>query len=736
MRRMSSSLRCEPRTIDCGSKLLRAGPHSELIPDLQGSHPPSGLALSTDVCGYSASSVSKNLRNDLPKGTTRGGENNEGRIKSLSGHVPNFNCSGGTIRFANRGMTHECQGDGLSGIVGIFHLDGAPIEPALLRSLVDFLDYRGPDARASWLETSIGLGHSLLRTTRESSGEQQPMSLNERYRIVADARLDCRSELISELQRASPELGSNTPDCELILQAYAAWGAACVDHLRGDFSFAVWDAERKQLFCVRDHFGIKPFYYAQVGDLFLFSNTLNCIRMHPRVSHELNEAAIGDFLLFGLNYDNATTSFRDIQRLPPAHSLTVETRRIRRQQYWSPPTDRRIRYAKPEEYVENFRSILETAVTDRLRMDTIGILLSGGLDSSSVAAVAKEVSGKSSQAVDIRAYTHVYESLIPDQEGDYAREVSEFLRIPIKFMVMDQAQFFERYDDIDLSEPEPVDNPFLAVISDTYRNISASCRVLLSGEGSDNLMDFQIWPYVEDLRRRGEFRQLLTDVTKYLWVRPFPWRGIRARALRLAGKDPDRPIYPGWLAPEFSRRANLADRWEQQTELPKSWTAHPIHPRGHGSLALPQWTNMFELEDPGATSYPLETRYPFLDLRMVNFLLAIPPFPWFFRKTLLREAMTGRLPERVRTRPKTPLQGDPVSAQLRLTGADLLKEMPWSTDLDRYIERSALEAPHVRMNRELLNLSLRAYCLNHWLQSGRRVQSKSRQNAPGGTSPE
>jgi asparagine synthase (glutamine-hydrolysing) len=237
-------------------------------------------------------------------------------------------------------------------------------------------------------------------------------------------------------------------------------------------------------------------------------------------------------------------------------------------------------------------------------------------------------------------------------------------------------------------------------------------------------MDFQMWPYAEDLRRRGEWWRLLTDVANYLWVRPFPWRGIRARALRLIGKDPDQPIYPDWLAPEFSRRANLPDRWKERTELAKSWVAHPIHPRGHGSLALPQWTNMFELEDPGATGYLVETRYPFLDLRMVNFLLAIPPFPWFFKKTLLREGMRGRLPERVRTRPKTPLQGDPVSAQLRLTGADLLKEMSWSTDLDRYIGRSALMAPHVRMNREQLSVSLRPYCLNIWLQTGPRVRYK------------
>lgn len=609
----------------------------------------------------------------------------------------------------------------MSGIVGIFRRDGAPIEPGLLRALVDFLGYRGPDARASWLKTSIGLGHSLLCTTRESSGERQPISLNERYILVADARLDCRAELITELQPAKHALSPNAPDCELILHAYATWGPACVDHLRGDFSFAIWDMAHNRLFCARDHFGIKPFYYANVGDLFLFSNTLNCIRMHPQVSAELNEVAIGDFLLFGLNYDNATTTFRDIQRLPPAHSLTVETRGIGMRRYWSPPTDGRIRYANPEEYVEHFKSLFQPAIGDRLRLDRVGILLSGGLDSSSVAAVAKGISNKGSET-EIRAYTHVFKSLISDEEGDYAGEVGEFLHIPVKCIEVSGAQLFERWDDPDLSLPEPVEAPFLARSLGAYRDVSMDCRVLLSGEGSDNLMDFQFWPYARDLVVRKDWTRLLTDVSNYFWIRPFPWRGIQSRAQRLVGKAVDQPIYPGWVAPEFCRRTNLKDRWKEKVEVFKSWVAHPIHPRGHGSLALPQWTHMFEQNNPGVTRYPVETRYPFLDLRIVNYLLALPPFPWFYRKHLLREAMTGQIPERVRTRPKTPLEGDPVSAELRRTGTAQLKMVSWIKDLDRYVERTALPLPNANMNEEQLSMSLRPYFLNIWLHSLRMMR--------------
>jgi asparagine synthase (glutamine-hydrolysing) len=623
-----------------------------------------------------------------------------------------------TIRKANR-----CHGKayGLSGIAGIFHRDGARVERALLQSFADFLSYRGPDARNIWSDGSVGLGHAMLRTTHESAGEQQPVSLEGRLWITADARLDCRAELIADIGRCGRKIGRSVPDSALILQAYAAWGAECVEHLRGDFSFAIWDARSRALFCARDHFGIKPFYYAQLGELFLFSNTLNCVRLHPNVSEELNDAAIADFLLFGLNCDNATTSLRDVQRLPPAHCLTFSSNGLKIGKYWAPPTNGRIRYAKDEEYVEHFQALLREAVADRLRVGRAGILLSGGLDSSSVAAVAKEVSGTSGPATEIRGYTSVYDSLIPDEEGRYAREVGEFLGIPVKFMAMDQAQLFEGWDDPELSLPEPVDDPFFSGFFESCRILSRECRVLLSGEGVDNLMDFQMWPYVGDLRRRGEWRRLLTEVANYVWVRPFPWRGIRARVLRLIGKEPDMPVFPQWLASDFARRMNLRERWEEWGEHPNLPFEHPIHPQAHASLSLPQWTLMFEQENAGVTHFPVETRYPFLDLRIVNYLLALPPFPWFFQKMLLRETMAGRLPETVRMRPKTPVQNDPLSAQLRRTGAERLNQMPWNKDLDRYIERAALMPPHGKMNPEQISSSLRPYCLNIWLQSARKV---------------
>jgi len=606
----------------------------------------------------------------------------------------------------------------LSGIVGIFGRDGAPVDRPLLQSLTHCLSYRGPDACEIWADGSVGFGHTLLRTTYESLAENQPASLDRQFWITADVRIDCRAELEAELTDAGRKIRQAAPDPELILHAYAAWGEACVQHLRGDFAFAIWDARRKTLFCARDHFGIKPFYYAELGGAFLFCNTLDCMRQHPEVSEELNESAIADFLLFGLNCDDATTTFRDIRRLPPAHFLSVSATGLRTERYWSPPTGGLIRYHRPDDYVEHFQTLMQLAVADRLRINRAGIFLSGGLDSSSIAATARELSVKSGGTADLRAYTFVYESLIPDREGEHARTVAEFLGIPIRNFAMDGLQLFDRWDDPAFVPPEPVEDPFAAALFDHYSDIAADCRVVLSGDGGDELMYFQMWPYTRDLIRNRNWRRLWTDVPHFLRLRRFPSRGIRSRVQRALGKG---PRFPNWLAPELTRRLHLEERWAERTSGARAWE-HPIVPKAHASLSSARWSRLFELADPGLTHSAVEVRYPFLDLRVVNYLLAIPPFPWTFQKQLVRAAMSGHLPESIRQRPKTPLAGDPLMEMLQRPDAAWVDRARWTEQIERYVKTSALPLLNDQKDSECASMAIRAHCLNFWLQLASRVR--------------
>jgi asparagine synthase (glutamine-hydrolysing) len=613
----------------------------------------------------------------------------------------------------------------MSGIVGMYERGGARVDRALLQALTHSISYCGPDARDIWVGGIVGFGHTMLRTTRESQDEQQPASLDGQFWITADARIDCRDELIAEMTRADESNASLSrrpaSDSDLILRAYATWGEECVRHLRGDFSFAIWDARKKLLFCARDHFGIKPFYYADAGELFLFSNVLDCVRQHPDVSEDLNDAAIGDFLLFGLNCDEATTTFRDIRRLPAAHSITVSAEGLRIKRYWSAPTEGRIRYNRPEDFVEHFQILLQEAVADRLRTDHVGILLSGGLDSATVATTARELSRAGGGTQDLRAYTVVYKSLIPDQEGAYARQVADFLKIPIRFIPVDGLKPFERWNEPEMHWPEPVDDPFFAGLFDQFATIATDSRVALSGEGSDNLMHFQMWPYVKNMVKNREWLNLATQTPQYLAVRSSPLPGLRRRIAGIFGKDSTAPVFPKWFAPDFARRLNLKDRLREWSELP-DYQPHPILPKAHASLSLPHWAATSEQEHVGVTRSPVEVRFPFLDLRIVNFLLALPPFPYFFEKNILREATAGRLPESVRMRQKTPLGGDPLSKHLERSGTKWLDELNWSADMDSYTDRRLLQPFQNETDAEHLHSNIRPLCLNFWLQSVRKVR--------------
>lgn len=602
----------------------------------------------------------------------------------------------------------------MSGIVGVFRRDDAPVNGPLLAALTNFQAFRGPDAQTVWNDGVIGFGHTMLRTTREAANESQPTSLDNRYWITADVRLDSRQDLIEKLRDKNDEVDRHSvTDPELILRAYRAWGESCVDYLRGDFAFAIWDAAHKKLFCARDHFGIKSFFYAVNEKQFLFSNTLNCLRAHSDVSDELNDAAIGDFLLFGLNCEIATTTFRDIQRLPPAHCLIVSATQFRVRRFWSIPTDGRIRYQCPQEYIQNFLEILRAAVADRLRTDHMGIFLSGGLDSGVVAETAAELAKTADGATELRSYTRGFRSLIPDDEGAYARLTADFLKIPNFFRPLDNLLLFEQWDDPQILPPEPAETPFFGSPIDNYSEFGPAFRVFLTGDGGDNLTRFQMLPYAMDLLRRRERKHFLREIMIFLWLRPFPWRGIAHRLYGLAPGGGMADVF-SWMSQDFRKCVDSQTRG--RSEPSRGSPVYPILPSAYESLTAPYWGLFFEADDPGVSRIPLEFRYPFLDLRMVEYLLSIPTFPWLFDKSILRRSMEGKLPNEIRMRPKTPIQGDLLGCILARSPGFDAKSVEPTSQMNRYVEWTKVPELSVRTPSSKRRMVTRTFALNFWLQ--------------------
>src|SRR5687768_2595782 len=302
----------------------------------------------------------------------------------------------------------------MSGIVGIVNFDGAPIDRDLVTRMTESMTFRGPDALQILVERNAGFGHTMLRTTWEAADEKQPLTLDGKIWLIADARIDGRAELTQKLGVSE----STHNDAELILLAYHAWKEQCIDYLIGDFAFAIWNSNERRLFCARDHFGVKPFYYAHTSnDGFIFSNTLNTLRLHPLVSDELHEPAIADYLLFGLNQDLASTTFRDIHRLPAGHTLSITKNSLTIRRYWELTAD--VANGSTNNCVERFQHLLTNATKDRLRTSSIGISMSGGLDSTTLAAVAQDLLRKD-RGSSIHACTNVYDKLFEDEERHYS----------------------------------------------------------------------------------------------------------------------------------------------------------------------------------------------------------------------------------------------------------------------------------------------------------------------------
>lgn len=574
------------------------------------------------------------------------------------------------------------------------------------------LAFRGPDAQNVSIFENVGFGHALLQTTDESLDERQPFSLDEQVWITADARIDARTDLIRRLQAKGQKVASNAAAAELILRAYEVWGERCVEYLLGDFAFAIWDGRNRKLFCARDHFGIKPFFYAHADGQFVFSNTLDCVRLHPAVSDELNEQAIGDFLLFDSNQDLRTTAFANIRRLPPAHTLTVSDGEARLRRYWTLPEGDLIRYRRNQDYVDQFLELLRAAVADRLRTNRVSVQMSGGLDSPAVAAVAHELLSQWSDGFEMEAHTAVYDRLFPDEERHYAGLVAAKLQIPIRFFVADEYLPFAGAGDAEYRQPEPENNPFFKHHLDFARQSGKRHRVVLTGSDGDTFFfELPNW-YFNELFRRRRFGRLMIELARYGWTqREFPRVGLRAWLRRRLGAE-WQPEYPVWLNPDFAARLNLADRWQ---ELNREQAQHPTRPRIYRVLNSPMWAQHFENHDEAVTRAPIEHRHPLADLRLLEFTLSLPPAPWLVKKELLRAAMRGILPEPVCARPKSPLAGSPFVKTLQDSRSHWIDQFAPVPMLANFVKRNAI--PHCvgESDDYRLWVNARPLSLNCWL---------------------
>jgi asparagine synthase (glutamine-hydrolysing) len=550
----------------------------------------------------------------------------------------------------------------------------------------------------------------MLQTTDEAEGETQPCSVEGRYWITADVRLDGRNALISDLRSAGQGASNDSTDPELILYAYREWGEQAVHHLIGDFAFAIWDRVNGTLFCARDHMGVKPFYYNLKSKCLVFSNTLNCVRAHPNVSSRLNDQAIGDFLLFGFNQDLSTTTFADIQALPRAHTLAVSASGARVARYWTLPYPSEIRYQKPADYVDGFTQIVQTAVADRVRSDRLTISLSGGLDSPTIANFALKTLSTRGRGGTLHGITIVRDK---NDEHKYAEIAAAALRVPLERVVYSDYPAFSGWSGNEIpDQPEPADLPLLAADMEFYDKACSHGRILLTGSDGDSLLAQSRNAYVSHLLKAGAYAQLVRDSWEFVRTQrrlpTFP-RFSRGKSNQNADDG-----FPAWLESGFAQRVGLRERWESLN--------HPVTPSGYELrdsayhfLTTTNWNIKFVGGDPGVTRRLLESRHPLIDIRVIEFCLSLPQVPWCLNKYIMRAAMKGQLPEIIRTRPKTT-----VTPWNWISSSDhrfISQRFTADTRIREFVEVEAVPLVDPRGNPETHWSHLRPLALSHWLGS-------------------
>lgn len=549
----------------------------------------------------------------------------------------------------------------MSGIAAIYNRDGKPVTATVLNRFARSLEHRGSEANRYRIHGATGLAFSPLCTTAESLAEAQPFEdLRTGCAIVLDGRVDNRDEIASALKHEGRVL-TGSGDAELILSAYLCWGGSCPARILGDFSFAIWDPRHNKLFCARDPLGIKPFYYYHDAKLLLCASELRQILDHPSISTSPNEGLAAEYLACAM-VNVEETLYRGIYRLPPAHSLSVTAERVEAARYFDINPNHTIRYANDEEYAEHFLELFSEAVRCRLRTHKpVGVFLSGGLDSSSVAAMAGGILGRTTAP---RQPLESFSLVFPGAECDesfYIGEVGATCGIPSNPSGpahKNAAHYLEQvrnYRDF----PDYPNGVMTYSLNDLARR--KDVRVVLTGLGGDEWLMGSFYQYA-DLLRQFRFGDILRKLRgnaraagkRFCWrtvLRFGLWPLLPAAAQHMLGGFLNRGRIPSWIEPGFAARNKLSGRLREEPATPPFPTL--AQKDLYDVLASGWRIHALEMEDRAAASFGIEQRHPFCDRRLLEFALALPEEQrWRGSETkyILRKAMAPLLPESVRQR--------------------------------------------------------------------------------------
>ncbi|AEH38932.1 asparagine synthase (glutamine-hydrolyzing) [Halopiger xanaduensis] len=619
----------------------------------------------------------------------------------------------------------------MSGFVVLFNRQGTGLDRGVARAMLDRIDHRGPDGSGLWCDGNVALGHQHLQSTPESKFDDQP-ARDDGLVVVADARLDNRGELRQKL--GLREAGRPVPDSQLLLAAYKKWGRNCVERLLGSFAFVIWDDDRDVVFCARDRFGVKPLYVHRGDDVFAAASELKALLTHPAVSAAVDEVKIGDFLV-GRFDDKERTFYREIRRLPPAHTLTIGTTDVEKRQYWDLDPTRTISLESDSAYERRFRELFQQAVECRLRTSgTVGTSLSGGLDSSSITVMARTLvpSAKS-----LPTFSNVYDDAPSSDEREFIESVTARRGIESNYVFLDDVgsfgdceRMFRHYD------LPPHDTMHHAIWERVKRADRDGVDVLLEGALGDSAVGYGLG-FLSELLRTGRWWQLwselraMSDIVgaspRHLFVRHAVAPLVPEQLDRLRSRLRGDPILEAAENPAldsaFVDRIGLRRRIKA-TDLGVSVLRETARRRQRRSLLSGLLTASLETADLAFAAFGVEPRYPFTDTRLVEFSLAMPPSQQLsdgWTRSIIRRSLRDLLPEQIRTRPWKTDMSEGFCNSLALEQEDLQRLVNDPGPLTTYLDEQELRTTYDRFpgNADIRDARVlfRALSLSKWFDA-------------------
>jgi asparagine synthase (glutamine-hydrolysing) len=592
---------------------------------------------------------------------------------------------------------------GISGILNLDHRE--PVSVAALKAMNNNIVHRGPDDAGFFVSGHIGLGMRRLIIVDLQTG-QQPMSNEDgTVHIVFNGEIYNHADLRQKMQSRGHQFRTKS-DTESILHLYEEYGSQCVTHLRGMFAFAIWDSRTKRLTLARDRLGVKPLYFQILAGSLIFSSEIKGLLAFPGVPRQLNTAALPEYLAFGyLSGDE--TLFRNVRALPPGHTLQVDNDgKVQVQQYWElstgTPTHEADRY-----YVDGYRSRLESAVSSHLMSDVpLGVFLSGGLDSSTVAALATKLSGSTIDTFSVGYEEEAYSEL------SYARQMARHIGSNHSEVRLSANEFFGLLPKLIWHEDEPITWPSSVSLYAVAQLARQRVKVVLTGEGSDetlggysrymwtrwNLAAHDIYRRVAPGSLRRKVRGALSGPSR---------AGVDLRRKlghTFIGRDGDSwsSIYFDNFYSAFSSADQAALMNMPVTELACRKASELLESSSGDLLSRLLYTDiktylqkLLMKQDRMSMAASIESRVPFLDHELVEFAYAIPSrlkIKGTQGKHILKKCVQDLLPHSILNRPKVGFP-TPLSKWLRGPSLDAVESMLLS---ERCIDRDLFDPGSLR----------------------------------------